>query len=244
MTDDTCTCADGTDGRTEGNERNEAAERNGGTEGSDSATDRLITDEPVTEAPLPRDVRTALSRFLGGASVETIGDWLAECRRLAEDGGPIRIEDLCHVDEETGHWGEVSGERYDFACFYDAVALSALLEEPVDIRTESPDGTVIEARAVGTDDLTVTPAEAVFSFGIDERAAARGGDDGENAAAASAPGLEPSEPRLEDVYAAVCPYVRAFPDVEAYERWAATVPAATVALPLSGTTEVAAELVD
>ena len=232
MTDESRTRANGTDERTDRSCESERTDSRGPT------GDRLLADEPVTEATLPRDVRTALGRFLGGESIETIGDWLAECRRLTGEGGPIGIEDLCHVDQETGHWGEVNGRRYDFACFYDAIALSALLEEPVDIRTESPDGTVIEARAVGTDELTVTPASAVFSFGIDERAA-RGGDDGPTGVVAEAD----SEPEPEDVYAAVCPYVKAFPDAATYERWAPTVPAATVAMPLEGATELAAELV-
>ncbi|AUX07828.1 alkylmercury lyase [Halalkaliarchaeum desulfuricum] len=113
------------------------------------------------------------------------------------------------------------------ACFYDAVILAALSDREVDIRTESPDGTVIEARAVGSDQLTVTPGGAVFSFGIDE-------------------GVNPPPdggPTLEQGYAAICPYVKAFPSREAYRRWAETVPAATVAMPLSGATELAGELV-
>ncbi|WP_226482083.1 organomercurial lyase [Natrinema amylolyticum] len=210
MTDDSRTCGSGTDDR--------ECE-------PDSRSDRWISDSPVLEAPLPDDVRTALGRLLGEESVETLAEWIAEIRRRT-GGGSIAVDDLCHAPGETAHWGEIDGERYHFRCFYDAVLLSALADRPVAIRTESPDGTVIEARAAGTTRLAVTPETAAFSFGVDETVAP-----------------PDSEPSHADVYAAVCPYVRAFPDREAYERWADTVPAATVAMPLAGATELAAALV-
>ncbi|WP_226004721.1 organomercurial lyase [Natrinema salinisoli] len=189
-------------------------------------SDRWIPESQPLEAPLPDDVRAALGRLLGGGSVETLDEWVTAVRRRT-GGGPITVDDLCHAGEETAHWGEIEGERYHFRCFYDAVILSALTETPVTIRTESPDGMVIEARSVGTAELTVSPDEAVFSFGVDETVAPPA--DG--------------EPSRADIYAAVCPSVRAFPDLEAYERWAATVPVATVAMPLAGATDLAAELV-
>lgn len=194
---------------------------------AESTTDRWITQPSALDAELPDDLRVTLGRVLGGESVETLNDWLAEVRRRT-GGGSIAVDDLCHANDETGHWGDMGGERYHFQCFYDAVALSALVESPVDIRTESPDGTVIEARAIGTSDLTVTPEETVFSLGVDEA-------------------VEPPadrEPSVEDIYAAVCPYVKAFPNREAYERWEKTVPAATIAMPLAGATEIASRLVE
>ena len=211
MTDDSCIRDDGTDDR----------ERE-----PDSTTDRWLADAPVLEAPLPSDVQTALGRLLGAEPVETLEEWIAAVRRRT-GGGPIAVDDLCHAGEETAHWGELDGTRYHFRCFYDAVLLAALAERPVAIRTESPDGTVIEARAAGTADLTVDPETAVLSFGVDDS-------------------VEPpsnGEPSHADVYVAVCPYVRAFPDREAYEQWADSVPAATVAIPLAGATELAAALV-
>lgn len=191
-----------------------------------TATDRWLS-APVLEADLPEDVRAALGRLLGGEPVDTLAGWITEIRGLT-GGGAIDVEDLCHADDRTAHWGKLDGDRHYFLCFYDAVILSALADRPVDIRTESPDGVVIEARAVGTDDLTVTPSDAVFSFGIDT-----GVDTPVDGT------LSPA-----DLYAAVCPYVKAFPDADAYERWATTVPAATIAMPLAGATEVAAALVD
>lgn len=211
MSEDPCPCCDGTDRLNTENE---------------TSTTRRITDASALDAELPRELGSALGRFLGTGSVETLREWALEVRTRT-GGGSITIDELCLTDGETDHWGRVDGERYGFACFYDAVILAALSDRPVDIRTRSPVGTVIEARAVGTDELTVRPEEAVFSFGIDETVE------------------PPSEdgPTLERGYAAICPYVEAFPTPAAYEEWARDVPAATVAMPLAGATDLAAELV-
>jgi alkylmercury lyase len=174
---------------------------------------------------LPEDLRRALGRFVGVESVDTLADWGEQIRRRT-GGGSIDVDQLCHTDEETDHWGEVGSERYHFQCFYDAVILAALADRPVDVHTVSPDGSVIDARAVGTEELSVTPSDAVFSLGIAENA----GD------------LAGGNPTLQDGYAAICPYVKAFPDRDSYEAWADDVPAATVATPLSGATAFARAL--
>jgi hypothetical protein len=194
-------------------------------DGAEAGAGRWLDVEEPLEADLPADLGAPLGRLIGEPPVETIAEWLAAVRRLT-DGGAIGIEHLCHADGETPHRGRMDGETYHFQCFYDAVALSALADQPVEVRTESPDGTVIEARASG-ETLDVTPEASVFSFGVDPDVAAPDG-----------------EPTVGDIYAAVCPYVRAFPDRAAYERWAEEVPAATVGLPLAGATDIAAALAE
>lgn len=188
----------------------------------------VIRDGDPLEARLPKDVQVSLGRLLDANSSPTLGEWAGQVRRRVGADGGIAVEDLCHADGETAHWGEVAGERHYFVCFYDAVVLAALTDRPVDVRTESPDGTVIEAHATGDGDLTVTPEEAVFSFGVATDVEAS--DDG--------------EVTHEDVYAAICPYVKAFPNEAAYEQWAEDAPAATVGIPLSGATGLASALVD
>jgi len=195
------------------------------TEQEPIANDTDVIETNTLKAALPSDLQAALAQFLDCESVGTLGEW-AEAVRQQTGGGAISREDLCHVDEQTGHWGDLDGERYDFACFYDAVILAAIADGSVDIRTESPDGTVIEARAVGQDELSVSPPDAVFSIGVDETVVAAD-----------------EEPSIEDSYAAICPHVKAFPDRAAYEEWAADVPAATAAMPLAGATDLAEALV-
>lgn len=193
---------------------------------AESAPDQWQINDSVLTTELPEELRLALGRFIGTESIDTLGGWVAAVRYYI-DGDSVTIDELCVTDNETEHWGSVDGERYYFACFYDAVLLAALIDGPVDIRTKSPDGTVIEARAVGSDELTVTPTDAVFSFGIDSTVEPPNDD-----------GLS-----LERGYAAICPYVKAFPSRDVYERWAETVSAATVAMPLEGATELAEALV-
>lgn len=195
--------------------------------GGETTGPRWLTESPVLGAQLPEDVQQRLGRLLGEGTVATLDEWIGAVRRHT-DGGPISTEQLCHAGTPTPHWGELRGTRYHFSCFYDAVVLSALVDEPVDLRTESPDGAIVTATAVGTDALNVSPETAVFSFGVDQAVAPPGGDG----------------PSAVDVYAAVCPYVRAFPHPDAYWRWADEVRAATVAMPLQGATDVAAALVE
>ena len=190
----------------------------GGAEGG--AGRWLDVGEPL-EAELPADLGAPLGCLLGEPPVETIAEWLAAVRRLT--GGS---DNLCHADGETPHRGWMEGETYHFQCFYDAVALAALADEPVEVRTESPAGAEIEAHATA-EELRVTPEGAVFSFGVERDVAPPDGD-----------------PTVADVYGAVSPYVRAFPDRAAYERWTEEVPAATVGLPLADATEIAAALAE
>ena len=212
MTEDSCPCC------------GSVTERDSGT---DSSTEQWRIDGSVLTTELPDELGSTLGRLLGTGPVDTLGGWVAAVR-YHTDGSSITTEELCLSDDETEHWGIVDGEKHHFACFYDAVILAALVDSPVAIRTKSPDGTVIEARAVGTDELTVTPDDAVFSFGIDKDVS------------------PPSEggPDLEDGYAAICPYVKAFSSRDAYEQWTASVHAPTVDMSLGGATELAAALVD
>ena len=219
MTDEPCECCGTVETGIENDTETESE--------SAGAGGRWLGDDAVATATLPDDVRTAMSELFGDASVTTLEEWV-DALRERTGGGPLEIDDLCHADGRTAHWGELEGTRYYFRCFYDAVALAELTDDPVEIRTASPDGTVVEARATGDGEVTATPSTAVVSFGVDP--------DGSS----SSP---PDEPTLEDAYAAICPAVRAFPTRNAYEQWAARTSAATVGVPLSAATTVATGLV-
>ena len=192
--------------------------------GTAEAGVELSTETPLDES-LPADLQVALARFLGVDTVATLREWTGLLREIVGDGA-ITIDALCLSTEETPHRGVVGDRTYHFACFYDAVILAAIADELVEIRTASPTGFEITARARGTEVLAVDPADSVFSFGIDRH-------------------VEPpgeTGPSLDTGYEAICPYVRAFPCSDEYHRWASGVPAPTVALPLAGATELAAAL--
>lgn len=216
--DSDATTADTTDGCCGGDARTR----------TDNCGDANWLDGPdVLDQQLPVDLQTALGSFVGRGTVDTLAEWASEIRRHT-GGGSIEVDQLCHTDEKTDHWGDVNGERYHFRCFYDAVVLAALEDRPVDVHSISPDDTVVEARAVGSEELSVTPESAVFSLGIARDAHER--SDG--------------NPTLQDSYAAICPYVKAFPDRDAYEAWADDDSAVTVATPLSGATAFAQALTE
>jgi alkylmercury lyase len=184
---------------------------------------RWLGDSDVMDAALPAEFQAAMGTFLG-EDVETLDGWVDRLRELT--GGSIGVSELCHADSETPHRATMNGDTYHFQCFYDAVALASIEDESVDIRTESPEGDVITARAT-PNGVEATPGDAVTSFGV--------------AAGASPSG---DEPTLGESYGAICPYVKAFPDREAYEAWASTVDAETVALPLTDGFPVAGALVE
>jgi alkylmercury lyase len=232
MPNDTCDCCDG--------DRTNATARTGDSRRHDDAAsgtpdetatetpddglvERVLSGDAPLDDPLPADLGRALGDRLRVDRVRTLREFAETVRDHL--GGPVAVGDLCHAPAPTPHWGDHDGERHHFDCFYDAVVLAALRDGPVDVRTESPGGTVVEARAVGTDDLRVDPEGAVFSVGC---------------AADFSPVGEPSH---HELYDAVCPYVRAFPSAAAYDRWRRTVPAPTVVTGLDGATDLAAALV-
>lgn len=194
----------------------------------DAATaDRWIDERPATDGSLPRDVARLMSRFYSADAVETLGDFVSATRADA-GGGAISVADLCHVDGDSRHVATTPGETYHFRCFYDGIALSLLADEPVEITTESPAGKSIEVRVTPDGEVESTPPDPVLSFGI-------------------AADVEPptdGAPDPDDVYAAVCPYVKAFRTRAAYESWAAAVDAATVGMPLEAGIPVAEALTE
>jgi hypothetical protein len=187
-------------------------------------TDGWIEERPVRTAELPAAVRDNMSRFFG-ASIDTFDDMIAAIRTVVEGDG-IAIDELCHVDEVTSHYAKTAEETYYFRCFYDGIALAHLVDERVEIHTETPTNESIEIQASPADGVAVTPSDAVMSFGVTTES--------------DVPADEtPSDP---DVYGAVCPYVKGFYTREDYERWAKDVAATTVGIPLNAGVPIAAAL--
>ena len=194
------------------------------TDAQPPETDSWIGARPVKTAELPAAVGDNMSRFFG-ASIDTFDDMIAAIRTVVEGDG-IAIGELCHVDEETSHYAKTASETYYFRCFYDGIALAHLVDEPVDIRTETPTEEPIEIQASPGDGVDITPSDAVMSFGVTTESDVSADE-------------TPSAP---DVYSAVCPYVKAFYTREDYERWAKDVAATTVGIPLNAGVPIAAAL--
>lgn len=192
-----------------------------------SGSSNWIGQSEPTAAVLPEAFQTTVEQFLGTGGIDTLGDVVAGLRRQT-DSGPLGVEDLCHADTDTEHWGVMNGETYHFQCFYDALVLSELADTAVEIRTKSPQGSVIRARWRDNGELTVDPTDAVMSFGIDERA----------------PEHAEEGPTVDQLYAVICPYVKAFADRTAYETWAETADAVTVGIPFSQASGIATRLVE
>jgi hypothetical protein len=189
------------------------------------AVDRWVDAESALSGPLPADLAAAASEFYGVGPVETLGDFTDATRTAA--GGDIAVADLCHVHGDTPHRATAGDETYRFACFYDGVVLARLRSGPVDVRTVSPAGEPIELHLDADGRVEASPPDTVMSFGIAPDATTAG-----------------ATPTPEEVYGAVCPWVRAFPSQERYEAWAAGTDAPTVGLALETGLPVAAALAD
>lgn len=209
MSDPDCNCADLTVDKTEEQPRE---------------MDSWIAERPVRTAALPAAVGDNMSRFFSH-SINTLDDMIAAIRTVVEGDG-IAINELCHVDGETPHYAKTSDKTHYFRCFYDGIALAHLVDEPVEIRTETPAAEPIEIQTSPVNGVDITPPDAVMSFGV-----TTGSD---------VPADE--TPSAPDVYGAVCPYVKAFYTREDYERWAEDVAATTVGIPLDAGVPIAAAL--
>lgn len=186
--------------------------------------DGWIEERPAKTAQLPVGVAENTSRFFG-ESIEAFDDVISAIRNVVEGGG-IAIDELCHVEGETPHYAKTDTETYYFRCFYDGIALAHLVNEPVEIRTETPTNEPIEMEASPESDIDVTPPDAVMSFGVATDRGVPAGD----------------VPTSQEVYGAICPYVKAFHTRNDYERWAEDVAATTVGIPLESGVPIAAAL--
>lgn len=173
-----------------------------------------IGDTSVQTAPLPRPVAHEMERFLT-TEVDHFGDVLQGVRSAVGTNG-LAVEDLCHVEDSSDHTAETGTETFNFRCFYDGIVLATLVDSPVEVHTVTPGNKEVHLATRDGSELAVEPSDAVMSFGV----------------ASDQPVPADEVPGPRDAYEAICPYVKAFEDRAAYERWAETAPAATVGLPM------------
>lgn len=184
-----------------------------------NATDDERADETefesFTDRPLPPEIADNLQSLFGTDDhPETLSAWADMLAAAFGEDWPPAVADLCH-DEEGRHRAETEGETYRFVCVLDAVMLPFLTDNSaVTVHSGGPETGQTVVSHVSQSGIETDPEEAVLSFGV----------------APVAPETEPT-PRL--TYESLCPYVHAFPEESAYERWAEETDAPTIGLPLS-----------
>ena len=127
------------------------------------------------------------------------------------------MDTLC-TTEHSRHQATIDGDTHHFRCVLDTLGVPFLCEidEPIQIRSESPvSETIVEIRA-GRDTLTVEPTDAVMSFG----------------AATDLDTPDTDEFDLSLAHKRFCPYANAFPTEAEYEEWVAQTNAVTTAFPI------------
>lgn len=169
---------------------------------ADAPVDELpVSIDDALSTPLPPDVGAAVASAYGTEErPATFGDWLdGMAAAYAATDVDSEPEDMCAV-EESRHVVERGGETTAYVCVLDPLAIPFIEGRSAHVRSDPPVGEgTIEFR-IGPDDVTVDPAEAVVSFGVD------------------AP--PPDAPlSVEETYDRLCPYGHAFPEEAAYERW-------------------------
>lgn len=136
---------------------------------------------------------------------------------LDEANVDVGLEDM-YQDEPTRHAVHVDGTVVHVPCVMDAMIVAlAHATRPIEILSEPPrsEGTV--RFQVDEDEVRVTPERAVVSFGIGY------GD-------AGATDITTAKETLNEASATptICSTINAFPDSDAYDRWASTVSEAAV----------------
>lgn len=196
------------------------------------AADSPVPIEDAMATPIPDDVGAAMERaYALDAPPATIAEWLdGVLAAYRAAGETVTADDMCAVDDAR-HEIELDGgatvpgtdaAAAEYICVLDPLAVPFIDGTAGTVRSESPvSDATIEFR-VGPSELSVDPATAIVSLGVDAPT-----DDAEGAAADdardAAPTAAASEPHagltVEDTYEMLCPYGHAFRDQDAYERW-------------------------
>lgn len=132
---------------------------------------------------------------------------------LDKAGVTITIEDMYH-SEPTRHVVH-AGDTIEYVrCVMDAMIVALLLDtDPVKIHSKPPESDETVRFQVTDEEITVTPEDAVVSFGLGLKESAD-------------PNLESLDESLNDPNApipTICWVTNAFPDSAAYEPWTTNV---------------------
>lgn len=180
----------------------------------------MATKTGVENRELATDVAEAFRRAGGlDARPKTLGDGFeAVTGRLKEEGVTVTLEDM-YQPEPTRH-SVHAGDTVEFVpCVMDAMIVALRLDtDPVEIHSEPPGGDETVRFQVTEDEITVTPEDAVVSFGLGLEESVD-------------PDFDSIDESLNDPNTPIpttCSVINSFPDSAAYERWVAGVTDAAV----------------
>lgn len=162
----------------------------------------------VFDRELPKELAEQFAAVGLDRAPRTVGEWLELTMKMLEDGEfPTGLDVMC-TSEHDRHEATFGGETHHFHCVLDTLLVPFVVDvnEPVIVRSQSPQSGEIIEISLSRDDIEVSPGGAVMSFGI-----------------ATDIGVEGSTGDAIDPaigYELFCPYVNAFASWEEYERWA------------------------
>lgn len=180
----------------------------------------MVTETDAGTTELPQDLAEAFRQASGANErPETLEEgFSAIADRMNEREFRVTLEDM-YQSEPTRHAVHVGDTVEHVPCLMDALIVAIRVEtDPVDIYSKSPGGgETIHFRLTG-DELSVTPESATVSFGLGLKESADADWDS----------VKDSLNDPDSPIPTVCSVINAFPDSEAYERWAAGITEAAV----------------
>lgn len=194
--------------------REQNVTRDGSSDDCNESSTEPMDAGSIADRRLPPEIGSNLQALFGTEDrPETFGAWIDALAAALNDVWPPAIADLCH-DDEGRHRAETEDGTYRFVCVLDAVILPFLIDGPVEVHSEGPETGAVVTSNVSQTGIEISPGDAVLSFGV-------------------APVEPDAELTAQLTYETLCPYVHAFPDRDAYERWSEGIDAPTTALELS-----------
>lgn len=180
----------------------------------------MTTKSKIDDKEVPTDIADAFRRVGGlNARPTTFGEGFRAFTELLDEAGVnVRLEDMYQA-VPTRHAVHARETVEYVPCVMDAMIVALRLDsDPGEIHSEPPGGGEMVRFQVTGDEISVTPEDAVVSFGLGLEESAD-------------PDLEIIDQSLNDPNTPIlttCSVINAFPDSAAYERWAADVTDAAV----------------
>lgn len=179
-----------------------------------------VTTEPeIDRIELPTDLAEAF-RQLGnhGDPPRTLGEGFAIVEETLDEANvDVSLDDM-YQSQPTRHAVHIGDTVEHVPCVLDALIVALALDtDPVEIHSEPPNGEETVQFRVTDETVTVSPESAVTSFGI-------GYEEADEADVANTKEILNDESTIPTT----CSHINAFPDSEAYTRWADDVSKAAV----------------